>query len=251
MYPDPVKNGVGRASRISFLAPLLVLAAGCLPSAGGATGPTPVPSQCAPETFPNTLPPVDAVVDSAALAGGIRDLLRGSEGERPDGHVLLTLDFDLFGINVRRDVIQHDVTPLIADSVQSLVFAARRELHLEGRPWGVRLRIRLSGDPGFEVERRSYCRPRPLDRDLEWAIRGEAAAGTRYRGGRLQRTVVLRVLVHPSGRVQSARIERGAISGGTQEQELFDFIRRYSFHPATLDGIPVAGELSVPVRVRQ
>jgi hypothetical protein len=34
------------------------------------------------------------------------------------------------------------------------------------------------------------------------------------------------------------------------ERQLFDVLRRFSFRPATEDGLPVQGDLLVPIRMR-
>jgi TonB family protein len=227
----------------------MLLAAGCVPQRGALAGaPGARPQGCVDEVPAGRVPSAAQLVDTAALAAALREL--ASEGNVA-GRVILTMEFDADGTNVERRILRHDVAPATADSIQRLVFGAVRSGPETGRPWGARLTVEVGRVVRFETESREYCPPRPLDRDLRWAIGEEAAPGPRYRAGRLQRTVLLRVLVHPTGRVQDAQVVRGAVSGGSQERELFDFIRRYTFHPATLDGRPVGGEVTVPVRVRQ
>lgn len=199
---------------------------------------------------PTTLPSAAELVDAASLSSAVRQL-RGADGAPVRGEVLLSLEYDPAGVNVRRDVIEHDLAPVLADSMQRLVFAARRQVPAEDAPWGVRLRVTMGDSVGLGVERRIYCPPRPRNRELEWEVRESQTSGMRYRGGRRERTVFMRLLVHPAGYVQNATIYRGGASGGDLERNLFNFIRQYSFHPATLDGVPVPGELVVPVRVTQ
>jgi hypothetical protein len=223
------------------------VAAGCVPPPG-TLEPTARAGGCVAEVPSAQVPTADQLVDTAALATGVRDLVLE---RNVSGRVLLTLEFSPDGTNVERRILVHDLEPVVVDSVQRLVFAAVRRLPESDRSSGARLRVEVGPGVRFSTAAREYCPPRPVDRDLLWAVGEDLAIGPRYRGGRLQRTVLLAVLVHPSGRVQEARVARGAPSGGSQERDLFDFIRRYAFHPATLDGRAVAGEVTVPVRVRQ
>jgi hypothetical protein len=204
--------------------------------------------RCTPESFPQQLPAAAALVDTASLTTAIRELRRGATAD--SGTVLLSLGFERDGINIRRDVLRHTLSPVVADSIQKLVFAHRRTAPASEQPWGARLRIGLGGAVSYTVERREHCPPRPRDRELESAAEQFMGTGLSSRGGRLERTVLLRVLVHPGGYVADAKIVRGEASGGTLERNLTDFIRRYLFEPASLDGVPVYGHVDVPVRVR-
>jgi hypothetical protein len=204
--------------------------------------------RCTLESFPQQLPAASALMDTASLTTAIRELRRGAAID--SGSVLLSLGFEPDGVNIRRDVLRHTLSPLVADSIQKLVFAARRTAPTAEQPWGARLRIGLGGEVSYGVERREYCPPRPRDRELESAMEEFMGTGLRSRGGRLERTVLLRVLVNPGGSVAEARVIRGEASGGTLERNLTDFIRRYLFEPASLDGMPVPGHIDVPVRIR-
>jgi TonB family protein len=75
------------------------------------------------------------------------------------------------------------------------------------------------------------------------------SSGIRYRAGRRERTVLVEVEVQPGGYPSDARIVRGAGSGGTMERSLRDFVRQFTFEPASMDGVPVAGRLTIPVRI--
>lgn len=202
---------------------------------------------CVPDSTPAALPAAAALVDVDALTAS----LAGLQGQAPaGGEVVLTMEYEPDGTNVRRDVLEHSLTPVLADSVQELVFAARRRAPEAARPWGVRLRLRLAQPAAYAVERREYCPPRPRDRELQWAMEVPPTTGTRYRGGARERTLLVRVRVHPAGYVHSAWLYRGADRGVEFERELFNSIRRHSFYPAMLDGRPVFGEVTVPVRIR-
>jgi hypothetical protein len=202
---------------------------------------------CVPDSTPAALPAAAALVDEGALSAGVA----GLRGDVPvGGEVVLTLEYEPDGTNIRREVLGHTATPEVADSVQKLFFAARRQAPRAAEPWGVRLRVPLARPEAYAVERREYCPPRPRNRELQFAMELPATPGTRYRGGARERTVLLRVRVHPAGYVHSASLLRGPDRGVDFERDLFNTVRRYSFFPAMLDGRPVFGEVTVPVRIR-
>ncbi len=202
---------------------------------------------CAPDSAPAALPRVADLVDAEALARGVSGLREGTAGA---GEVVLTLEYQPDGVNIRREVVAHTATPEVADSVQKLFFAARRQAPAAESPWGVRLRVPLARPAAYAVERREYCPPRPRSRELQFAMEVPSTPGTRYREGSRERTVLVRVRVHPAGYVYSASLHRGADRGVEFERDLYNTVRRYSFYPAMLDGQPVYGEVTVPVRIR-
>jgi TonB family protein len=201
--------------------------------------------QCEVSPLPGRLPAADLLVDSAALG---RDVARARR-DQDRGYVLLSLAYDTTGLNIRRAVIEHNVRPLLSDSIQQLVFEHRRELE-EGEAVGVRLRVDLDAGVGLRVGRQELCPPVPLDPGLETALVHFRSTGTRYRGGQRERTVWVRTFVNANGTVTASRVERGGLGGVDFERSIFDFVRRYSFRPATIDGMPVSGEILIPVRIR-
>ena len=243
-----------RSVRRAAAGTLCALVLGACGPAGWESAQAPAPAEvrqtraCRPEEFPPRLPAAAALVDTGALSPALR-ALRDSAGV-PAGEVVLSLWYEPDGVNIRRDVVQHSVTPLLADSVQELVFAALGRAPEMQAPWGARLRVRLGGEVSYAVGRRELCPPRPRSSALEGEMAGYLGTGVRYRGGQPERTVLMRVTVHPTGFVEDARVLRGASSGGMLEKQLRDQVRQYSFYPAMLDGVPVRGEIAVPVRVR-
>lgn len=203
---------------------------------------------CRPEEFPARLPALAALVDTGALTPALRQL-RDSSGVA-GGEVVLTLWYEPDGVNIRRDVVQHSVAPLLADSVQELVFASLAQAPAMEAPWGARLRVDLAGEVSYALGRREFCPPRPRSFALEGEMAAYMGTGVRYRGGAPERTVLMQVTVAAAGFVEDARVLRGAPSGGTLEKQLRDQVRVYSFYPAVLDGVPVRGEIAVPIRVR-
>ncbi len=232
----------------------MILAGGCVAAPLQSAAPSEAGSvvrqlrRCIPEEFPPKLPQAALLVNTRSLTPAIRELQEAAKVD--SGSVILSLAYERDGLNIRRDVLRHTVPQLVADSIQKLVFANPRTPTTAGQPWGVRLRIGLGGEVSYTVERREYCPPRPRDRELESAAEGFVGPSLRARGGVVERTVLLRVLVHPGGYVANAKIIRGEASGGTLERNLADYIRRYLFDPASLDGVPVYGHIDVPVRVR-
>jgi hypothetical protein len=211
------------------------------------TGPRTAAVGCHPEEFPETLPTPDMLVDTAALGADIAALAAAHQGMA--GFVVLSMGYQRDGINLRRAVIEHSLSPSQADSIQKLVFAHRETLPESQRERGARLRIDIDGGIAYGVDRREYCAPRPRDPDIESAMRSFIGAGVRYRGGRREQVVLLRALIHPSGYVESVTVVRGGISGSTLERELLFYMQQFSFSPATLDGFPTHGHVEVPVRI--
>lgn len=228
----------------------LVLLAGCVSGNVRSAPPVAVRSSldCAPESFPQRLPGAELLVDTAGLSSSLRELAASSEPA--DGTVVLTMAYQEDGLNMRRDLLAHDIQPYVADSVQKLVFAHRRTLPEATQEWGVRLLIDL-GDPiSYRVEHREFCPPRPRDVELETAMSSYLSTGARYDAGARVRTVVFRAAIHPAGYVDGGTVVRGETSGSTMERDLLIYLRQFSFEPATLDGVPVYGHIDVPVRVR-
>lgn len=247
--PRPRGTGPVRAALAAALAAgLASCGANTAPVAGARTEMAVRSSyQCVPDAFPAQMSP-ESFADVPRLAESVRELLAGAGVQR--GEVVLTLTFAPDGLNTRRDVIGHSLVPELADSVQKLVFASLVKAPATEREWGARLRIQAGPQLRLWLEPREYCPPRPRSEVVETAMAEFVGSGVRYRGGQRERVVLLRVEVHPAGFVERARVVRGAPSGGTLERALSDYARQFSFYPASLDGYPVRGEVSVPVRLR-
>lgn len=237
----------------AVLGTLLVSAAGC---AGAGAPPVPSPgaelsmrvAQCGAEPLAEAPPSVAELLDTARLTGAIAGLLEGAEQQ--EGEVLLTLWYQPDGLNLRRDLIAHRLTPVLADSVQKLVFASLRTAPAREQPWGVRLYLSAGRETRYALMPREQCPPRPRSRALEAEMASFLGTGVRYRQGTRERVVVMQVTVHPLGYVTDARVVRGDLSGGGLERQLRDHLRQFTFDPASIDGVPVQGQLLVPVRVR-
>jgi hypothetical protein len=204
-------------------------------------------SLCTPEALPEVLPGVDEVVDSARLAGFVAELQRVQPP--PSGYVLLSLAFDEQGVSSRRAVIEHSTTALVADTIQRLMFAVRRDSEPDGAEWGVRLRIDLANPPRIQVGRREYCPPRARNRQLAAAIEGYTPVGVRYRGGQRVRIIHMRARVGELGTITESHIERGELSGSSLERDVGRHLQQFLFAPALVDGFATSGWVTIPVRV--
>jgi hypothetical protein len=202
---------------------------------------------CTVEAEPTTLPGVDAVVDSAALVAALPPPDAATEG---GGHVLLTLAFDRDGLNVRRDVVEQSVGSLVADSVQRLVFANRRQLLESDEAWGVRMRIDLGDSTSLRVGRREFCPPAARSPQLDAAMHRLQPVSVRYRDGMRERVLQVRARVSEAGIITATQITRGELQGSTMERSINDFLRQFLFEPATIDGVPAPAWIEIPVRVR-
>lgn len=227
------------AARIAFALGSVLLIASCASAANGANGGLGMAtgSNCRPAEIPETLLTMGEAVDSAALHAGLVALWEGRD--LSPGRVSLSLSWDGSGASVGRQVVEHDVSPVVADSVQSLVFASRTtQPEREGiGDWGVRLDIAMTPEPSFAVARQTYCPPRALNvREVNEYIHGRyPARGDTRLHSRTQ--VYVRVAVDRAGRVRDARIERP--SGTRIDQFAEQLARELNFRPATVDGIPV------------
>lgn len=245
---------MGRLSTLARLGALLVLGACGALRPGGAersdellSNAPPRGVRCTVDRQPAELPGVDVVVDSARLAAAVAELRR--QDPPPAGYVLLTLAFGPDGVNVRRDIIEHTTRPLVADSVQRLVYAARRQVAEADAEWGVRLRVDLTDPVTLRVGRREFCPPVARDRQLQTAMEGFNPPGVRYRGGRRERIVHMRAHVSASGTITGAYIVRGEHRGSALERTLTDYLRQFLFTPATIDGAPTDAWVDIPVRI--
>lgn len=255
LRPHAVFTGVPGRARVLGAAFALAAVLGACRATGGSTdgaaaslAPRRVADACMAERQPSALPAIHTLVNTERLAASLRELQAGAGVDT--GQVVLTLWYDETGTNVRRDVIGHTLTPPLADSVQELLFANLAPLPATGQAWGARMLITLGGEVPYALGHRVYCPPKPLNRAMESEMSSYTGTGVRYRGGRRERVVLMEAVVHPGGYVDDARVVRGADRGSMLEKQLREALRQYSFEPASLDGVPVYGVVTVPVRTR-
>jgi hypothetical protein len=212
------------------------------------TATPPRSTACLPNASPERLPAADVVVDSASLVESVARIREAATGD--SAFVLLTMAFDREGMNIRRTVIEHNVSPILADSVQRLVFASRRELPEADEEWGVRLRVDLVDPVGVRVGRREYCPPAARSPELDAAMHRLQPMSVTYRSGVRERVLQVRARVNEVGVITSAQIARGELQGSSLERAITDYLRQFLFDPATVDGTPVPSIVQVPIRVR-
>lgn len=241
------------------LAALIALSAGCASSPRLSTEqrsaelltsrPPPAGRTCAVSPTPAQLPSAAELVDVDGLAADLAGLVPAQDGAQR--YALFSMGFDRFGSNIRRAVIEHNLAASVADSVQALVFKHRGTVEEADADWGVRLRIGFGEELEFEVGRQELCEPRPRDSALVYAIQTQSTFGprTRVRNGRRESRIWVRLLVAPQGTVTGATIERGIVSSSALEYQISAYARSLFFEPATADGIPVSGSISIPLMV--
>lgn len=211
---------------------------------------------CRVSGHPQALPSADALVDSAAFTAAAAELWRAAG--QPAGHVLLGLRFDPDGLNVRRDVIEHRLPEALADTLQKLAFAHRRRVQPADAEWSARLRLDLGETPRLRVGRTEICAPRL--RSGPGGGMGSTFMGNGWGDGRGAfaqlavsevadpSTIWVRVALDARGNVTEARVER-SLGRRMNEMRVLNYLRTISFVPATEDGYPVPGQLSMPLRL--
>jgi hypothetical protein len=207
---------------------------------------------CRPARTPEPLPAPADLLDEPAFRAEAARAWHGAG--RPAGHVVFSLRYDEHGLNVHRAVIESTVPAPLADSLQKLVFALRRELPAAEREWGVRLKVEPGDEPALSVARRQVCAPIPRD----GGDRLLAASGISMREELFPRmgpttageesVVWVRVRLDTGGNVTDARVERTLLRG-SWETRILSYVRSIPFLPATEDGYPVPSETMVPVRL--
>jgi TonB family protein len=241
--------------------PLFAAALMAVSACAGAPGASAVPAEgpgrprraCQAAREPHELPAAAVLVDSAGLVNAAADAWR--HAGRPAGDVVFSLRYDSYGLNVQRRVIEHRVSPALADSLQALAFAHRRTTPAADREWGVRLRMALGEQPALTVERSVVCPPALRDpaegpfsaaANRAWGdVRDASPAPSVGSAG----TVWLRVTLDAAGNVIGVRVDRGGVLRGS-DAHLLAALRTLDFAPATEDGQPVPGELTIPYRLR-
>jgi hypothetical protein len=248
-------------TRLLFAISTAALAAACA-TPGPSTGPSagsaafaaedrpPRGVRCTVSPVPATLPQPEALVDADAFRAAAARLWAAAG--RPAGQVLLSIRHSPDGVQVRRAVIHSTVPAPLADSLEALAFALRRETPRAPEEWGVRLGVELGDAPALRVERRRECAPRPREEERiaadpfdvrERDLRSAAALPSTDPG-----LVWVRVRLDAAGRVTDATVERG-VRRGVWEQRLLNYVRTMAFYPAVEDGYPVPSETTISLRL--
>ena len=192
--------------------------------------------QCGPAPFPLELPPLDSVLDTAAVAVA----LRANELSKP---VVLALRLGALETTPRVRVIQTKAPRDIADRAAAAVDAALRPVPAD-LSWAFRVKIDVDRDLVFSLERSRVCGaipPRPEVRTATQTVRADELqeirreadeAAARYRAMRH------RVLVAADGRVLAVELMRSS-GDGVRDASGADRWKRAVFKPTKLDDVPV------------
>jgi hypothetical protein len=284
-HPSLLALNILRLRRAARLGPMVLGVAACA-HAGSTTADVPIaygrwrppPGQaCYADAFqPRELPPLSALLDSAAVASELR--------RRPDGSVLIALGFEASGRTVRARVIDRRMPLTTADSIRALVEQHLRAPRSE-ESWGARLHASTGESASLALGRREVCPPvlariEPLafanvtidEREPDafpspdWIIRGDVPPAARPRSA-VERTVAnvpvrdsarlavdsvstapdvtaigdavltLRVLIDTTGAIAHAEISRVAAVSVDRERLVAE-LARYRFYPALEDRVP-------------
>jgi TonB family protein len=166
--------------------------------------------------------------------------------------VLFSVRHAADGVQVRRAVIETTAPTPVADSLQALVFAHRREMPRAAEEWGVRLRVELGEAMAMTVARRLLCAPRPREEERiagnAFDVRERDAGAAAGLPATDPGLVWVRVRIDAAGRVTDASVERG-VRRGEWEQRLLNYVRTMAFYPALEDGYPVPSETTISLRL--
>jgi hypothetical protein len=244
--PDPALQRIFDGLR----PPSVVAGMPALPSPGGVdTQPHPdIPGayaagECHPAPFPVQLPPLDSVLDSAALAPA----LKSAGVDKP---IVLALRLGTIASAPRVRVVERKVSGQVADRALQKVDAAVRVIPTD-RDWAFRLRVDVEPDVALTLERSQVCAAVPGPRPglvyrvgqatpEEWAqMRLQAEEATAH-----LRSLLHRVLVDAKGQVVT--VKRVHSSGDARlDQSEEDALQRRPFTPTKLDGVAVTAWVEV------
>ena len=243
--------------RLPLAAAALLLSGGCatlhnddaaIPAGSGASFDV---RRCRTAADPAQLPVVAQLIDVDRFQAEAARVW-AAEG-RPDGRAVFSIRHDVDGAQVRRAVVQSTLPPALTDTLRKLLFAYRRETAPARAEWGVRLRVDAGETPALTVARGQECTPRPRDYEYRTAgsmfdVRQETGTGVANAAPTDPDVVWVRVRLDAGGQVTDARVENSA-RRGTWDQRVLNYVRTMEFTPATQDGEPVPGEMTIPVRL--
>lgn len=195
---------------------------------------------CVRAAHPDSLPPVDALLDRDALLaiadGGARML-----GD--SGYVLLSLKFDTAGTVTRARVIESSLADSTSNRLALAVLNSLRPQTSAKAPWGVRLRLDAGTPTRVRVGYAERCHVAPMrdfGSELGYLMRGQTLT---------QEEMRWEMIVAPDGRVTSLMM----LSATRLPQPIVDDMRvqlsRYRMVPALDDRVPVEGVDTITIRL--
>jgi hypothetical protein len=180
---------------------------------------------CSPSRLPLELPAVDAVVDSAAITA----LIAGSGAAGVLRFSIVADAGDVPKVYPIGGVAASPASEWLTPRIEASLRAARKS----STPWGVRLMASADSVPVIALERSEYCRPQPMPSATRSTIR------------------IVRRADSPPPEISpyTVRITSGGSVHGvtflrSSDRDIESQIRRIAggirYHPARIDGVPVA-----------
>jgi TonB family protein len=200
-------------------------------------------TQCGVLPALERLPPLDAVVDSAAFGA---KLVAASRLVRP-GEILMALHFDADGQLVNTILLETDFAADTADMYAAVAASLARRRAL-GEFHGLRLRVHTRDPVSVTLEHSEYCAPQehPVmsSRQLREVINDQELPAITTSG-----RWTIRVRVGANGKVLETRLVESSGSRVIDDLMLRD-AESLRFRPATLDGLPVAVWHELSTRIK-
>jgi len=193
--------------------------------------------RCQVAPFPDELPALDSVLDSATLAASLQAI-------GVQKRLVLALRFGAFQSGPRVRVIEQKVPSQVADQALHAVESTLRSVPPDRR-WAFRLRIEPGQPNVVTLERSQVCGGLPGPRQLTYrtfAVPANELAQVKrdaQEAAARRERVRFRALVDSEGRVLDVQVT--ASSGDVEaDRTMAEALRKRGFTAATLDGNPIA-----------
>lgn len=188
--------------------------------------------RCRAAELPRTLPPVNSVVDSAALVAR----LAGRSATAGSTETVVSLSFGRDGAVQRVVQLIRGENADGATATARMVRALARS-HAPDSAWDVRLHIAGGAQPRLSVGRAQFC-PAVVDESSLPAGGEIIVSDEQWREMKHAQTYVLRLLIGLNGKVETVRLTQSTGYVYTDHDVIKD-AEDERWHPALLDGAPV------------
>jgi hypothetical protein len=198
--------------------------------------------ECHDAPYPQRLPALDSVVDSASLAAGLTAI-------GVNKRVVLALRPGGSDRAPRVRVVEKKVSDQVADSTARLVEAAFRSTPPDSE-WMFRLRVEGDHTLTMRLERSRVCAATPGPKNPETQtvrMQADSAAASRRdfeMASVRRRTILHRVLVDAQGRLEFIQLTHSSGDRGLDEQ-VGAAIRERVFTATSVDGVAVSAWVEV------
>lgn len=227
----------------------VVAGAACAGSSSGfdrsalllSSAPPPEGRTCYATAAPATLPPVDALVDSAALLARFQSL-----GDGPTASALLSVRFDERGVPSAR-VLEGNLPAEHREGFARLALTALKP-EPAAPPWSVRLKVTSDSSPRVRVGRSELCPAIPVGTlDVVVSRREVTSSGVPPAAPPTRSTPHFSILVDSNGQLVDIRLKQSSGESDV-DQQLENGLRQKTFRPTLLDGAPILAWTEWPVR---